>query len=236
MRRILLPVLAVLLLGTGCAGSKSPPTASEAPVKRDINAPFVAEDADVEKYAKLFSAETREIAACKDEIVRQVGLRPGMAVADIGAGTGLFMEDFARGVGRDGRVLAVDLGPRFVDYLREMAREKHLPQVQVVLCTERSAELPVASIDVAFVCDTYHHFGYPEETLASLHRALRPGGRLVIVEFERVPGKSRKWVLDHVRAGKEVFRREIEAAGFRFVDEPRIEGFKESYLARFERP
>ena len=59
----------------------------------------------------------------------------------------------------------------------------------VVLGGERSVELPEASVDLAFVCDTYHHFEYPRSTLASLHTAIRPGGALVVVDFEREPGQ-----------------------------------------------
>jgi predicted methyltransferase len=65
---------------------------------------------------------------------------------------------------------------------------------------------------------------------------LRPGGTLVVVDFERIPGTSRQWVLDHVRADKQTVRAEIESAGFRFVDEPRVAGLSENYLMRFEKP
>ena len=85
-----------------------------------------------------------------------------------------------------------------------------------------------------FVCDTYHHFTYPRTELASLHRALRPGGRLVVVDFERVEGVSSDWVLEHVRAGKEAVRAEIEAAGFTFLDQPAT-GLEENYCVRFRR-
>ena len=93
-----------------------------------------------------------------------------------------------------------------------------------------------ASVDLAFVCDTYHHFEYPRSTLESLFTAIRPGGSLVILDFERIPGESDEWVLEHVRAGKEVFRREIESAGFQFEREVTVEGLKENYVLRFRRP
>ena len=86
------------------------------------------------------------------------------------------------------------------------------------------------------MCDTYHHFEYPHSTLASLHQAIRPGGSLVVIDFERIPGESRDWVLEHVRAGKDVFTREIEAAGFELVEQVAIEGLKENYVLRFRRP
>ena len=98
-----------------------------------------------------------------------------------------------------------------------------------------SAAIPKNSVDVVFVCDTYHHFEYPEAMLASLHEALRPGGRLVVVDFERIPGETPDWVLEHVRAGKAVFRSEIEAAGFVLVREADIAGLSENYVLQFRR-
>lgn len=85
------------------------------------------------------------------------------------------------------------------------------------------------------MCDTYHHFEYPRATLASIRRALRPGGRLVVIDFERIPGKTRPWLLSHVRAGKAVFRGEVEKAGFAFVREAEIEGFRENYFLLFRK-
>ena len=104
-----------------------------------------------------------------------------------------------------------------------------------VLCSDRSIRLPSNSLDVVFVCDTYHHFEYPRSTLASIRRALKPGGKLIVVDFERIPGKSRPFILNHVRAGKQVFRNEIVDAGFRFVDELAMPALRENYLLRFER-
>jgi predicted methyltransferase len=246
-------LLALLALLPACAGADTAPAppdgaaparaqaaAPAAPdeesVQPGINAGFLSEDLDVDRFVRTFEGESREIAVHHREILAALGLRPGQAVADVGAGTGLFLAPLAEAVGRDGRVWAVDLSPRFVEHLEQRAEREGLTQVQVVRCAEDSVALPAASADAALVCDTYHHFEYPRSTLASLHAALRPGGRLVVVDFERIPGVSREWTLDHVRAGKEVFRAEIEAAGFRFEDELEIPGMEENYLLRFRRP
>ena len=85
-----------------------------------------------------------------------------------------------------------------------------------------------------FACDTYHHFEYPQATLASIRRALRPGGTLVVVDFERIPGKTRPWLLDHVRCGKGQVIAEIAAAGFELVEEVPL-GLEENYFLRFVR-
>ncbi len=71
--------------------------------------------------------------------------------------------------------------------------------------------------------------------LASIREALRPGGQLYVVDFDRVEGKSEPFVLEHIRASKEEFTAEIEAAGFRFVEELEIEGMRQSFMRRFER-
>ncbi len=96
-----------------------------------------------------------------------------------------------------------------------------------------STELPEASVHVVLLCDTYHHFEVAEKMLASSRRALRQGGRLIVVDFERVPGQSREWVVNHVRAGKEQVKEEIVQAGFVFKEEVKIEGLSENYFLRF---
>lgn len=236
---------AFLLLALACAGSERAGTAApagassapaaEASVRPGVNAPFLSDDLDVGEFVERFEGESREIAAQRELIALHLGLRPGMTVADIGAGTGLFMADLAHGVGEHGTVYAVELAPRFVEHLRRRAADEGLDRVEIVPCTERSVELPPASVDVALVCDTYHHFEYPRSTLASLHEALKPGGLLVVVDFERRPD-SRPWVLDHVRCGSEQVIAEIEAEGFRLVDRPPVPGLSENYLLRFRKP
>jgi predicted methyltransferase len=69
--------------------------------------------------------------------------------------------------------------------------------------------------------------------MASLHRALKPGGRLILIDFKRVKGVSTDWVMNHVRAGQEVFTREVVESGFRLVGAEKL--FKENYFLRFER-
>ena len=174
--------------------------------------------------------------ASRQQIVEALELSPGARLADIGAGTGAFLPIFDRVVGQQGRVYAVDISPKFLEHLRDRVEREDLARVEIVKGLEDSVGLPAASLDLAFVCDTYHHFEYPQSTLASLHAAIRPGGALVIVDFERIPGKTQDWLLDHVRAGKQVFTREIEAAGFRFDRELAVDGLQDNYVLRSRRP
>ncbi len=235
-----LPVLSLLLLAASLAACGSTPSAApqaEPSVRPGLNERFLADDGmSAEQAVATFEVESREIAAQRDAIVAALGLRPGMAVADVGAGSGLFLEPFSRAVGPRGKVYAVDIAPRFVEFMAERARREGLTNVEAVLCGERSVDLAPRSVDLAFVCDTYHHFEYPRSTLASLMRALRPGAELVVIDFERIPGVSSEWVLGHVRADKQTFRAEIEAAGFAFVRELDLPGLVENYALLFRRP
>jgi len=215
-----------------CACAAAPDQES---VKPGINTNFLDPDLDVDKFVKRFETESREVFAKRTAIARAVGLEPGMAVADVGAGTGLFVDFFARDVTEKGRVYAVELSPKFAENLRQRAKQRRQPMVETVLCTERDVSLPEASVDAVFTCDTYHHFEFPAATLASIRRALRPGGTFVVVDFERIPGKTREWLMDHVRCGKEQVVREVEAAGFELVEEVPL-GFEENYFLRFFRP
>ncbi len=228
---LLAPTMALLFFINHSAAE--PQLEKQESVKPGINESYLNPDLDVNRWVSVLERESREIYIYRHKMTEAVGLKPGMAVADIGVGTGLFVEPFAQKIGSNGQLYAVDIAPKFAEHIRERAVAKGLAQVTVVLSREDSVTLPANSIDVAFICNVYHHFEYPQPTLTSIHRALRPGGTLVLVEFERIPGKSREWVLDHVRAGKIVFTKEIEATGFRLVEEVAIQGLKENYFLRF---
>ncbi len=204
-------------------------------VRPDANQQFLAEPVDIDHWIKTFEGESREIATSKSAIVAAIALEEGAEVADVGSGTGLFLALLSAGVGPEGRVYALDIAPAFLAHLRERVAQEALANVEVIESTERSTELAPRSIDVAFVCDTYHHFEFPKTCLASMHQALRDDGELVIVDFERIPGVSREWVLDHVRCGKDTVIEEIESAGYELVEELPIEGLKENYFLRFRK-
>lgn len=230
-RRVSFSALLCLVLPLACRGG--PPAVAESSVKPGINKDFVAADLDVGKFEQRFEVESREVFAQRGKIAALAGARQGMAIADVGAGTGLFTFMFAPEVGASGRVYAVDIAPRFVEHIGQVAAQRSLPQVKPVQCGERSVDLPAASVDLVFVCDTYHHFEYPRSTLASIHDALRPGGQLLVVDFIRIPGVSRQWILDHVRAGQDEVTREIEAAGFKKVRDEDASFLHENYIMRF---
>ncbi len=204
-------------------------------VKPGINDPFDGPELDIPGFLKKFEVESREIYSQRREILAACELKQGDHVADVGAGTGLFTSAMARAVGETGWVYAVDIAPKFLVRINELAVKEKLTNIGSVLCSPTSVTLPTASVDVAFICDTYHHFEYPSLNLASLHRAVKSGGRLIIIDFERIVGKTRPWILGHVRADKETFTQEIVSAGFTLKKQVKVKGLKENYFLVFER-
>ena len=208
-----------------------PGHAQEKSVRPGINDSF--QNPDVSQFVERFEREGREVYDHREKIVAACPIKPGMTVADIGAGTGLFTRLLAPKVGAEGELLAVDIAKPFVDHVVASCRELGLKQVSGVVCTPTSVELPDESVDLAFICDTYHHFEFPYKTMRSLHRALKPGGQVVLVEFHRKEGVSSEWIMGHVRAGQDVFVEEIQQAGFEVVSEEDF--LATSYLMRFKK-
>ena len=208
--------------------------AQDASVKPGINDKFLDPKINVEEWTKKFETESREIFHQREKIVAAAGLKPGMTMADIGAGTGLFTLHFAQAVGADGKVYAVEIAKNFLEHIKARASKASASNVQTILCTEKSVELPESSIDLAFICDVYHHFEFPSASLATLHKALKPGGTLVLIDFKRIPGETSDFIMGHVRAGQEVFEAEVVAAGFEKVDEVK-DLLKENYFVKFRR-
>ena len=209
-----------------------PIRAQEKSVRPGVNDTF--RDPDPKAFTERFEIESREVFAKRKEILDAIKLKPTDVVADIGAGTGLFTRLFASNLGPEGRVIAVDIAQKFLDHIEVTCREQNLRNVETRLCKDDSTELPPDSVDVAFICDTYHHFEFPQKTMTSLLRALKPGGRVIVIDFKRIEGESSDWTMDHVRAGQEVFEAEILQAGFQKVVEVK-DLLKENYMVVFER-
>ncbi len=238
-RRLALVVPAALALFALAAGCQHPrpgpatPAPAEASVKPGINSEYLKPNLNVSNWVERFEKEGREIYDQREKIFAAAKIRTGSIVADIGAGTGLFTPMLAAGVGPRGKVYAVDIVPNFLKRIDQRAAQLGLHNVQTVLCTERSVELPPNSIDLAFICDVYHHFEYPQHSLASLHRALRKDGEVFLIDFKRIPGVSSDWVLGHVRASQDVVTAEFAAAGFQRVEEVPV--LKDNYVLRFRK-
>ena len=209
----------------------APLQADEQSVRPGINRHY--ENPDWQQWVATFESPGRELYDRRHDVVRATGVRPGMSVADIGAGTGLYTRLFAKRVAPAGEVFAVDISETFVQNILRTCREQGLTNVQGIVNPPRELPLPKRSIDLAFVAATYHHFEYPREMLGTIHRALRDDGRLVIIDFRRDPRISSRWVMGHVRSNRQGVIREVESSGFRLVaDEPLL---RTNYFLAFEK-
>lgn len=169
-------------------------------------------------------------------IVDSLHLHPGMSVADIGAGAGIMLPFFSKAVGAGGKVYAEEI---FDDYLaksRGYAQKQGLHNVEFVLGTERDPKLPEVCCDVAIAVHVYHHFNYPADMLAGLRRALKPGGRFVVIDYYKRTGAmgTGNMALEHIRLDFDDVVKEIEANGFKLVEShAHIPG--QQYFATFSR-
>ena len=210
-----------------------PVAAQEKSVAPGINERFL-EGRNYGEFVDQFEREGREIFDRRHDILKAVGLKPGMAVADIGAGSGLFTQLFAREVGPGGKVYALEINPVMVTSIVRRLQEEGYRNVEGQVSTAKTVPVPPASLDVAFTSDVYHHFEYPQIILRAIREALKPGGIFIVVDFERIPGVSSQRILEHVRAGKETVIKEVEAEGFRMVEEKKL--LQQNYFVRFEKP
>jgi ubiquinone/menaquinone biosynthesis C-methylase UbiE len=119
-----------------------------------------------------------------DLLLPELALKPGMTVADIGAGTGFHSRRMAQAVGPDGIVYAVDIQPEMLAALGKLAAERGIANIRPVLGTAVDPKLPAGGIDLALMVDVYHELESPYEMLGAIVRALKPGGRLVFVEYK----------------------------------------------------
>lgn len=225
-------MLRIVLFSTVVLLSHVVVRAQEESVNPGVNRSF--DNPRVPEFVERFEKEGRDVYDHREEVVAALGLKPGMALADVGAGTGLFTRMFSPLVGETGKVYAVDISDEFVAYVEKTATEQSMGNIVGIVCTSDSVKLAPASVDLVFICDTYHHFEFPTKTMRSIHRAIKPKGQVVLIDFHREKGTSTDWVMNHVRAGQDVFAKEITDVGFRQVEETK-DLLKESYFLRFEK-
>ena len=133
--------------------------------------------------ASWLDRSEREQTEQPEKALDAVAIEPGMTVADVGAGTGYFTLRIARRVGPQGHVVATDLEPRMLAVLAERATKAHLSNIETRVVTNDDPRLDPASLDLVLMVDVYHELAHPQAELAAVKRALRPGGRLALVEY-----------------------------------------------------
>jgi SAM-dependent methyltransferase len=162
--------------------------------------------------ADWLDREERDIEEAPDAALDALDLKAGQTVADIGAGSGYMSVKMAKRVGSSGRVYAEDIQPEMINLLgRRLARER-LANVTPVLGLVDDCKLPAAAIDLMLLVDVYHEFAEPQKMLRTMRAALKPGGRLVLLEY-RKEDPSIPIRLEHKMTVAEA-KLEVEAEGF----------------------
>jgi ubiquinone/menaquinone biosynthesis C-methylase UbiE len=223
-------IIGIILIGT----LSIPGFAQKESVNPGINASYMKEGLVVEEWIERLEAEGREVFDNREAIVDALGLKPGMSMVDVGTGTGAHLPYLSAKVQSNGKVYAVDIVPKFLVHIDQQIQANGWKNIKTVQCTERSIELPDNSVDLALICNVYHHFEYPADSLASIHKAVRSGGRLVLIDFKRVEGESSDWIMGHMRAGQEVFEAEIIKAGFKKTKQV-VDLLQDNYMVVFEK-
>ncbi len=168
--------------------------------------------------AEWLMREMREKEERTSEMMENLGIKPGMNVADIGSGNGYHTLKMAKAIsteGAEGKAYAVDIQEQMLEMLEKRATEAKIDNVVSVHNSFWDAKLPENSIDLALMVDVYHEFSHPEQMLASIHRSLKPGGRVALVEF-RMEDKDVPIKLLH-KMSKEQILKEFPANGFKLV-------------------
>jgi len=155
----------------------------------------------------------REIEELPETALDAIGIRPGMAIADVGSGSGYFTTRLSKRVGANGKVYAVDVQPEMMAILRRRIANEKLTNVVTVLSSESDPRLPVDSVDLILMVDVYHEFSQPQNMLRKMKLALRNTGRLVLLEYRKedphIPIRS-----EHKMSVAEA-KAEVEAEGYK---------------------
>lgn len=202
----------------------------------EMNQRWTAPDVDVADWARRFENPERDVIANRDAIVAAMRLSHGEAVADIGAGTGAYLAALSRAVGPEGHVFAVDISAPFAAHMAARAEREQLQNVSVLIGRADNPTLPAGRVDAVLTVNTFHHFEAPQAMLRHIHRALRPGGQFVVVDFDRASPGATGHQRQMARLDKAGHVRLIEAHGFRLVEDVAIPTLRQNFMLRFERP
>jgi ubiquinone/menaquinone biosynthesis C-methylase UbiE len=198
--------------GAGAAaGTGGPHDADDAPVHHAFD--------DAQRWAKVFDDPGRNTWQKPDEIIGAMKIRPGMMVADLGAGTGYFTAYLSRAVGPQGTVLAIDPEPEMIKFLGQRAHKDGLHNVLPVLGMYEDPFLPPGRVDRVLIVDTYHHIDDRLDYFGRMRADMAPGGKVVVVDFHKRPlpvGPPPEHKLE-----RETVVDEMERAGWRLDGEIR---------------
>jgi ubiquinone/menaquinone biosynthesis C-methylase UbiE len=166
---------------------------------------------DLKEYIARLEDPSRDQWQQPEKVMKALAIEPGQTIADLGSGPGYFTLRFARAVGPKGKVFGIDVAPGMLAFLKKQARAEHLMNIQTILAKPGDPKLLLDSVDLIFICDTLHHISHRAEYLSLLFRALKPGGRLVNIDFYKRELPVGPPV--HMKIAKPEMIREAEAAG-----------------------
>lgn len=166
--------------------------------------------------AAWLEREDRNEQEPPDQVIRAMGLSDGDVVADIGCGTGYFSRPMARAVAPGGKVYGVDIQPEMLDFLEKIAEEFGVSNIEPVLGESDDPKLPPESVDWILLVDVYHEFQQPKAMLAKMREALKPDGKVALLEY-RLEGDSAVHIKREHRMSPEQVMKEWQPAGFRLV-------------------
>jgi ubiquinone/menaquinone biosynthesis C-methylase UbiE len=190
-----------------------------AQVAREANSGYRTE-AQRKRMAAGLGDPERARTQMPELLIHEMGLHPGMTVADIGTGVGFMLPYLSKAVAPSGHVIAEDIFDDFLNAARLKAHEARLENVVFLKGTETDPRLAEGSLDMALVLDVYHHFDYPEKMLAAIHQALKDGGKLIVVEYyKRETAMPNGRALTHVRLDMPDVIKEVEANHFHLLEE-----------------
>ncbi|MGH9629822.1 MAG: class I SAM-dependent methyltransferase [Bryobacteraceae bacterium] len=173
--RPLLPALVLLAFGSISALAQA-----EHPITGRPIAPVMSMSG-----ADWLERSEREIEELPETALDKIGIHPGMQVADVGAGVGYFTIRLGKRVGPTGKVYAVDVQPEMLIRLKERVAQANLKNVTTILGTEADPKLPAGALDLVLMIDVYHELSQPQRVLRNLRETLKPGGRLVLLEYRK---------------------------------------------------
>ena len=170
---------------------------------------------DVGVWAEMLEGSERDQWQKPEEVIKNLDLKPGDVIGDIGAGTGYFTRRFALAVGPQGKALGLEIEAAMVEHMRQEARRLNLTNYEPRLVKPDGPGLGPQSVDVIFLSNTYHHISNRVEYFRKLSKSLKPNGRIVIVDFYRKPQPVGPPLEQKV--SQETIIKELRQAGYRLT-------------------
>ncbi|RCS46152.1 class I SAM-dependent methyltransferase [Bremerella cremea] len=183
------------------------------------------------KGAPWLIRESRQREEDCEKMLENLGATPGMTICDMGCGNGFYSLKLAEMVGKDGKILAVDIQPQMLRLLKARAARKKIENIELILGDIDDPKLPEGEVDLIMCVDVYHEFSHPTEMLAGMRKALKPEGMIVLLEFRmedpNVPIKTLH------KMSKEQMLKEYKANGFQLAKE--FDGLPWQHMMFFEK-